>query len=213
MIREKNSKNPKTNRHMLIASKTRHLQLVQQYVDQTNQKHALNKRKIKELFFGLKNHRATTSIKDKPTVPSTLKGYLLSSHSIWYWIIIMIALITTLLVFTVSEEDYPIVFANYLLGAIFVLGLPGYNFIKALFPTKELDRIERLALSLVVSLVIVSVSGLILNYTPWGIRSGPITLSLLILTTVFATIALIREQKAEINKNQTKLRKESISYS
>jgi hypothetical protein len=35
--------------------------------------------------------------------------------------------------------------------------------------------------------------GLILNYTPWGIRLAPVTLSLLALTLIFATAALFRE--------------------
>ena len=65
-------------------------------------------------------------------------------------------------------------------------------FIKALFPTKELDNIERTALSVGMSLALVPITGL-LNYTPWGIRVTPVTLSLLALTITFATAAVIRE--------------------
>ena len=36
-----------------------------------------------------------------------------------------------------------------------------------------------------------------LNYTPWGIRLAPITLSLLALTIVFATVAVLREYQAK----------------
>ena len=56
-----------------------------------------------------------------------------------------------------------------------------------------METIERLALSIGMSLVLVPIVGLILNYTPWGIRLTPITLSLLALTIVFATAALFRE--------------------
>jgi len=80
-----------------------------------------------------------------------------------------------------------------MLGLVFVLFLPSYSLIKALFPTKELDNIERLAL--------VPITGLLLNYTPWGIRTTPIALSLLALTTTFATAALIREQQAKTQQN------------
>jgi uncharacterized membrane protein len=34
-----------------------------------------------------------------------------------------------------------------------------------------------------------------LNYTPWGITLPPITLSLLALTTAFATAAMLREHQ------------------
>jgi len=66
-------------------------------------------------------------------------------------------------------------------------------FIKALFPTKELDNIERATLSIGMSLALVPITGLLLNYTPWGIRATPVTLSLLALTTTFATAAVTRE--------------------
>jgi uncharacterized membrane protein len=98
------------------------------------------------------------------------------------------------------EDAYPIVYARSALGIIFVLFLPGYTFIKALFPTKvpiktsseNLDTIERIALSLGMSIALVPIIGLILNYTPWGIRLMPITLSLLALTIIFATAAVLR---------------------
>ena len=59
--------------------------------------------------------------------------------------------------------------------------------------SENLDNIERIALSIGMSLALVPIVGLILNYTPFGIRLAPITLSLLTLTVVFATVALFRE--------------------
>jgi len=82
---------------------------------------------------------------------------------------------------------------QYIIGSIFVLWLPGYTFIKALFPAKELDNIERIALSIGMSLALVTITGLLLSYTPWGIRVTPVTLSLLALTITFATAAVVRE--------------------
>ena len=128
----------------------------------------------------------------QPPVPSTLSGYIFSRQAYWYWTIIALSAATTTLVFTVPEDAYPIVYARYLLGSIFVLALPGYSFIKALFPAKELDNIERVTLSIGLSLALTPIVGLLLNYTPWGIRLTPVTLSLLTLTTTLATIALIR---------------------
>jgi uncharacterized membrane protein len=55
------------------------------------------------------------------------------------------------------------------LGFIMVLFVPGYVFISALFPgSDELSGIERLALSIGLSICIVVFIGIALNYTPWG---------------------------------------------
>jgi len=135
-----------------------------------------------------------------------LVTYIKTGQALWYWATIAIATITVAIVFTVPEDFYPWSYLRNALGIIFVLWLPGYAFIKALFPThvpiktstENLDNIERIALSLGMSIAIVPIIGLLLNYTPWGIRLTPIVLSLLALTIVFATAAIIREHKAKV---------------
>ena len=109
--------------------------------------------------------------------------------------IIALSLATTLSVFTIQETAVPFVYIRYVLGSIFVLFLPGYSLLKTLFPEKEIDDIGRTALSIGMSLALVPLVGLLLNYTPWGIRLTPITLSLLALTSVLSAIALIREHQ------------------
>ena len=129
--------------------------------------------------------------------PPKLSTYLKTGEATWYWITIILATATALTVFTIQENSCPLIYIRYVLGAIFVLFLPGYSLIKALFPEKELDNIERTALSMGMSLALVPITGLILNYTPWGIRTTPITLSLLTLTIIFATAAIIREHQTK----------------
>ena len=107
-------------------------------------------------------------------LPHRLGGYLLSPNATRYWTTIALALTTTTLVSTTPENVIPMVYARYLLGSIFVLWLLGYTLIKALFPAKELDNIERTALSIGMSLALVPITGLLLNYTPWGIRVTPV---------------------------------------
>ena len=83
------------------------------------------------------------------------------------------------------------------LGLAFILFFPGYVFITALFPErKELDNLERLALSFGLSIAIVPLIGLALNYTPWGIRLTPILTSLTIFNLIFAVAAIYRREKA-----------------
>jgi hypothetical protein len=129
--------------------------------------------------------------------PPKLSTYLKTTESTWYWITIILATTTALTVFTIPENSIPLIYIRYVLGTIFVLFLPGYSLIKALFPEKELDNIERTALSIGMSLALVPITGLILNYTPWGIRTTPITLSLLTLTIILATAAIIREHQTK----------------
>lgn len=76
------------------------------------------------------------------------------------------------------------------LGLPFVLFFPGYTLIAALYPRHDdLDGIERLALSLGLSLAVVPLIGLVLNYTPWGIRLVPIVVSLTLFVAVSSLIA------------------------
>jgi uncharacterized membrane protein len=74
-----------------------------------------------------------------------------------------------------------------------ILFIPGYVLIAALFPGREeLDGIERLALSFGLSIAVVPLIGLVLNYTPWGIRLDPIVVSLVIFTSAMLVIAQYR---------------------
>ncbi len=79
------------------------------------------------------------------------------------------------------------------LGFILVLFVPGYVFVSALFPgSEELNGIERLTLSIGLSICIVIFIGIALNYTPWGIRLKPILFSISAFTLAFTAISAYR---------------------
>jgi uncharacterized membrane protein len=83
-----------------------------------------------------------------------------------------------------------------LLGLPLVLFLPGYALIALLFPRKDdLDGIERVALSFGLSIAVVPLTGLALNYTPFGIRLSPVLFSLSVLTIALALGAVLRRAK------------------
>jgi uncharacterized membrane protein len=82
------------------------------------------------------------------------------------------------------------------LGFILVLFVPGYVFVSALFPgSDELDGVERLALSIGLSICIVVFIGITLNYTPWGIRLEPILLSISAFSLASTAICAYRRVK------------------
>ena len=77
-----------------------------------------------------------------------------------------------------------------------ILFIPGYVLIAALFPEKKsIDGIERFALSVGLSIAVVPLIGLVLNYTPFGIRLNPIVISLVLFTLIMMIITLYRRAR------------------
>ena len=104
--------------------------------------------------------------------------------------------VIALTIITVLVIVAPVVNTSILravLGFVLVLFLPGYSLTSALFPNNnELGTVERIALSMGLSICVVVFVGLALNYTPWGIRLGPIVVVLSILIIIFTAISAIR---------------------
>ena len=87
----------------------------------------------------------------------------------------IIAALTVLTFIFVLFPPLDQTFIRTIFGLIMVLFLPGYALIAALFIGKDdLDAIERIALSFGLSIAVVPLLGLGLNYTPFGIRLIPI---------------------------------------
>jgi hypothetical protein len=194
-----NQKNKDALDHLLIKLvQTRKPTNVQQLVDLTKSETTfIPKQEIIQRILQLKSQGKLKLQEPLIQTPPKLSTYLKTKEATWYWIAIILATTTALTVFTIPENSYPLIYIRYILGVLFVLFLPGYSLIKALFPEKELDNVERAALSFGMSLTLVPLTGLILNYTPWGIRTTPITLSLLTLTAILATTAIIREHQTK----------------
>ena len=176
-------------------------QTVKQLVTLVEEKLSLSEEKILDAILELQSQGKIRL--NNPSQPASPKAetYIRTGKALWYWVTIAIAALTVVTVFTIPEDTYPLSYLRNALGIIFVLWLPGYTCIKALFPaalpikasSENMDSIERVALSIGMSLALTPIVGLVLNYTPFGIRLVPITLSLLTLTVVFATVALFRE--------------------
>lgn len=99
------------------------------------------------------------------------------------------------------------------LGLPFVLFFPGYSLVSALFPRQDspsslfkkkvelehtgMDMLERVALSLGLSIAVVPLIGLLLNLTyswgdGWGIRLYPVMLSVYIFIVISSVVAVVR---------------------
>jgi uncharacterized membrane protein len=120
--------------------------------------------------------------------------FLASVDGVWYWVTLAITLVSLAVVMLVKGG--PLMPIRYLLGAVSVLFMPGYSIVEALYPRgDELAPLERLALSIGLSLAVVPLVGLILNYTPWGIRLIPIVVSNTALTIALLTVAALRKAR------------------
>jgi uncharacterized membrane protein len=82
-----------------------------------------------------------------------------------------------------------------------LLFIPGYSFVSLLFPRKDdLTGIERLTLSIVLSIALVIFDGFALHYTSWGFRPAPIVLSLSAITLLLVLITLVLRIKIPVNE-------------
>jgi len=117
-------------------------------------------------------------------------------------IVVLSAILVPLVEFTSGA-------GRIILGLIFILFSPGYSLIAALFPSKDsLGAVERLALSIGLSIATVPLIGLALNYTPLGIRLYPVLLCVLAFILIMVVIAwyrrsrLLPEERFQLNLRQ-----------
>lgn len=99
-------------------------------------------------------------------------------------------LLSALAIYAPVVNESPL---RVILALPMVLFFPGYALIAALFPGRgEIDGLERFALSFGLSIAVVPLIGLVLNYTPFGIRLDPIVTLLVIFTLCMAAAAQYR---------------------
>jgi hypothetical protein len=124
----------------------------------------------------------------------TVLDYLFTfTLSGWLWVS-FVTIGLSLLAVSLIPDLFPLNVVRWVLGSIFVLYLPGFSLIQLLFPKgKEIDSLERFALSIGLSLALVPLIGLVLNFTPWGIRFAPIVAALGTFTAAALLAAAMRK--------------------
>ncbi len=128
-----------------------------------------------------------------PSPPESLLRFLLSSRSAWFWALLLTVITTDISIYASSWTPQLLLF-RYIFGPICILYLPGASLMELLYPRGGgHTQLERLALSIGLSLALIPSVGLLLNYTPLGISLDPIVASLTILTTALALGAVARK--------------------
>lgn len=170
----------------------------------------LNKMTLKKKFRSLtsliekkiKHHSKENRSENRIERPVSMKSYLLSTQGAWFWIVIIFAIITSITVL-IPDNLYPFVYVRSILNLLLILYLPGNLLIKILFPKEDqtknnnqnVEKIERLILSVGLSIVLSYIVGLIINNLPWGIQTISVSLAMLILILFLTPIELIRQKK------------------
>jgi len=107
----------------------------------------------------------------------------------------VLSVILVLLVFLMPESPLRVA-----LGIPFVLFFPGYTLTCALFPKTNVNEYERLALGVGLSLSVVPLLALGLNFTPWKIRLYPVMFMLLLFTLSMSVIASLRRRALSVEE-------------
>jgi uncharacterized membrane protein len=124
------------------------------------------------------------------------------ASSLWYLLTIAFGAIAVLLVITISQNSYPWIYARIVFGLIFIFFLPGYALLRALFPVtvqdaslRSIETIEKTAMSIALSIALVSIVGLALYYSPFQLSLNAVVVSVFVLASFFATAGLLRKNK------------------
>jgi len=164
---------------------------------------------VEELFAGLRievpslTKAAVTDIvwllaaQDKVSLqealPKSFVDFLRTwQENLWFYASLGISFVTILVVYFTTPE-LPLLVLRWAFGSVLAFFIPGYEALQGLYPEdRTIDCAERIALSVAVSVVLVMLVGLLLNYAPWGIGLTPILIALTILTVGLAVMALVR---------------------
>jgi uncharacterized membrane protein len=139
-------------------------------------------------------------LEDKPSAEKSAK-----ENTCGLKITIVIGVIAALTTFAIPESMYPWAYIRNFVGIVFVLFLPGYAFVKVFLEqnftidkaSKDIEAIEQIALSIGSSIALVSLVGLLLYYSPWGLNLETSVLTISAITLSLGAVGIIRINKME----------------
>ena len=128
----------------------------------------------------------------EPKLEGSFLNYLTNiSRNTSFWLTVLVSMLTLTTIYLMPQTA-PWSAIRIISGTIFMLFMPGYALTRLLFPTRDTDGIELVALSIGLSFAVTPLIGLILNYSPWGIRLDPVVMSLTIVSIALAFAASYR---------------------
>jgi uncharacterized membrane protein len=109
----------------------------------------------------------------------------------------LIIILITAALMLLTLLDWKLSPVRVLFAIALVTILPGYALTTAIFINTPLGILEKFAFSCGFSLGMVSLGGILLNYTPWGIQSVSWVILLGGITLIASVVAIVRMQRAK----------------
>lgn len=200
-MKKRRSRDQTIDEYILQTTAGENPETIEQLVKLIHQKFHFSDEEILRHILLLQSEGKIT-LKKTPVAATKSSTSVVSSKAYWYWATLVFTGVTAVLALQIPENAYPLVYTRYIFGSFLVLLLPGYTLIKALFSAKKLDTIERIGLSIGMSIALVCLDAFLLNFTPWRITVLSLVLSLSLLIVVFATIAILRERQMFVGENR-----------
>jgi hypothetical protein len=180
-------------RTLIEKAVTKHPATVGQLARQVQAENAVDELEFLETVKSMVHDKAIVLEGPSYDIETVLDYLFTITLSGWFWATLAVTAVS-LIVVAVTPDVFPVNVPRWVLGSIFVLFLPGYSLLQLLFPKgPELDSLERFALDIGISLAVVPLIGLMLNFTPWGIRLIPIVISLAGFTVIASMGAALRK--------------------
>jgi hypothetical protein len=130
------------------------------------------------------------------TPVSSVWSYLQSTLAWDLWLTLLLLALGIVTTLGIPVEMFPLVILRWVFGGLLLVFVPGFAFIRALFPFERyIDQWERIALSCGLSIALAVLVAFGLNFTPWGITLIPTAAVLAVLTVVSICIATLRRAR------------------
>ncbi len=167
--------------------------LVKTIIDETG----YDKNKVRNIIINMiENNEIILKKMDKKT---NYKEYLLSYKLFWFWIL-MCGVFSYIIILFASGTIIELNALKIILGGLMTLLFPGYALVRTLFIEDTISAVERMALSIGLSIAITPMISFILNFSPLGISIYPITICLSFLTIILSILGSYRQYKKYISE-------------
>ena len=114
----------------------------------------------------------------------------------WYILIILFSILSTVLIVIIGDNSNMWLYFRQVVSIPFIFFFPGYALVSNLYSVNEMGSIEKLALSISLSLIIVPSIGLLSNYMGWRINKNIQTYLILSFILVMSTISVYKTYKS-----------------
>ncbi|MGH9992541.1 MAG: DUF1616 domain-containing protein [Nitrososphaera sp.] len=145
---------------------------------------------VDEIHSAVRRLEVTGSInlsEEKPAV-SFLSDLTHVGTNARFWVAVAASAAILIAIYVLPQGE-PWVATRWIAGAIFLFVIPGYTLTNLFIPRNRLSIIERVAISVGLSLATVVLIGIILSYSPAGVRIEPIVISIALFNVVIALLA------------------------